>query len=108
MWALEHKTHQQFVGTICLWNISADSKEAEIGYELLPEMQGKGYMQECIPVIIDYAFNVMNLEKIVALFHPGNFRSAKLLSRNNFIMMPAGEQDEEAKRHGMTSYMLCR
>src|SRR5687767_3682938 len=34
------------IGTICLWNFIKEKNKAEIGFELLPEFQRKGLMQE--------------------------------------------------------------
>src|SRR5690348_17193471 len=45
-WAicLQHEVHLS--GTICLWNFSDEENKAEVGYELLPQFQGKGIIQE--------------------------------------------------------------
>src|SRR6185436_11154317 len=60
-WVVTSKDEARFLGTICLWNISREEAKAEIGYELLPENHGKGIMQEVIPGVIQYAFEVMKL-----------------------------------------------
>ena len=44
------------IGTICFWNESADRKSAELGYELHPEYQGNGYMDEAMKEVIGFAF----------------------------------------------------
>jgi ribosomal-protein-alanine N-acetyltransferase len=106
LWVLEQKADQQFVGAICLWNISADRREAEIGYELLPQLQGRGYMQESIPIIIDYGFSKMRLEKIVALPHHGNSRSVKLLVQNGFVLTPLEDEDAQPKADNILNYVL--
>ena len=38
-WGITLKNNPKIVGTICLWNFSADKKIAEIGYDLNPEFQ---------------------------------------------------------------------
>jgi RimJ/RimL family protein N-acetyltransferase len=43
-------------------------------------------MQEAIQTIIDYAFNEMKLNYLLAVFHPDNKPSIRLLERNNFIL----------------------
>src|SRR5579871_6749068 len=48
MWAIVLKDDPKLIGTICLWNFQNENTEAEIGYELLPEFQGKKIMQEAI------------------------------------------------------------
>jgi [ribosomal protein S5]-alanine N-acetyltransferase len=75
----------KLIGTICLWNISKDQSLAEIGYELMSNYQGQGYMQEALTAVIKYGFENMKLHSIEAFTSPNNKRSIKLLERNNFI-----------------------
>ena len=59
---------------------------AEIGYELHPDFQGKGLMQEAISTVTDYGFNKMNLKVITAFTHINNLRSTNVLLKNNFLL----------------------
>jgi ribosomal-protein-alanine N-acetyltransferase len=56
-WAITLKDQPGLIGTICIWNLSVDRKTAELGYELHPDYQGKGYMQEAITLVIRFAFD---------------------------------------------------
>ena len=83
-WVLCLKTDNKLIGTICLWNFSEEKDVADIGYELMPEFQGKGLMQEAAEKVIDYGFDIAGLKIMLGLTHPGNERSAALLKRNGF------------------------
>ena len=85
MWAITLKENNTLVGTICFWNIDAENKKAEIGYMLHPQFQGKGIMQEAVQKVIEYGFESLQLNSIVAGFQKNNLRSLKLLERNGFI-----------------------
>jgi ribosomal-protein-alanine N-acetyltransferase len=85
-WAITSKEEDALIGTICLWNISIENNRAEIGYELHPNFQRKGLMQEAITKIIEYGFNKMKLEIITSFTHPGNKRSTDILLKNNFLL----------------------
>ena len=84
-WAITLKNEPALAGTICLWNIFKEDLTAEIGYELHPDQQGKGIMQEAIIKVIDYGFQTMKLNLIEAELAPANLRSIKLLERNGFV-----------------------
>jgi len=84
-WAITFKNHPKLIGTICLWNISEDCTKAEIGFELLPDYQRKGIMQEVIPIVFQYGFEVMKLRSIDGEVDPNNLKSIKLMERNGFI-----------------------
>jgi ribosomal-protein-alanine N-acetyltransferase len=83
-WLIQIKLSQDPVGTICLWDFSSDKLSAEIGYELLPQFQGKGFMQESLSPVIQYALEKLKLTCILASLHPENFSSKNLLSKNKF------------------------
>lgn len=85
-WVITLNTNPEdkLVGTICLWNIDKENYTAEIGYELIPEFQGIGIMQEAVKEVIEFGFQNMHLEVIHAFTHPENEKSTKLLERFNF------------------------
>ena len=83
-WVICLKDNPKLIGTICYWNLELERDLAEIGYELSPDYQGQGLMQEAITVVINYGFNVMSLKVITALPHPDNVNSVKLLERKGF------------------------
>lgn len=85
LWVITEKDKNEFIGTICLWNISKKEHKAETGYTLSPEFQNKGYMNEALNEIIDFGFNKMKLQKIEAYTHKENAPSIKLLLKNKFI-----------------------
>jgi ribosomal-protein-alanine N-acetyltransferase len=84
-WAITFMSDPKLIGTICLWNISKEDSKAEIGFELLPEHQGKGIMQEVLPVVIEYGFEKMKLRVIEGEVHPKNLKSIKLMEKYGFI-----------------------
>ena len=85
MWGITFKNENKLIGSICFWNIVEEQSKAEVGYDLMPEYQGKGIMSEAIKAVIEYGFENMKLNLIEALPYSNNAKSIKLLDRNNFI-----------------------
>jgi ribosomal-protein-alanine N-acetyltransferase len=83
-WVICLRNDHKLAGTICLWNIDKDNSCIEVGYELLPDFQGKGLAQEALSKIIEYGFGDLQLKTIVAYPHGDNERSINLLVKNNF------------------------
>ncbi len=83
-WAIELLEEKGLIGTICLWNFSEGNKHAEIGYALLKPFQGMGYMHEALNAVIEYGFEVMNLDVIESFTHRFNSASLRLLQQNHF------------------------
>jgi ribosomal-protein-alanine N-acetyltransferase len=97
-WAITLKEQPGLIGTICIWNLSVDRKTAELGYELHPDNQGKGYMQEAIALVIRFAFDRIGLSVLEAHTHKDNSASTKLLLKNGF-QLEAGKKDPDNKNN---------
>ena len=83
-WAITLKDTPVLIGTISLWNIVKENDCAEIGYELLPQFQRKGIMQEALSKVLVYVFENLKFKTIEAWLNTDNLRSIKLLEKNNF------------------------
>ena len=73
--------------------MESDSKEVEIGFELMEQYNGKGYMLEAIEAIIEFARHTMNVKNIHAIVSIKNKNCIKLLERLQFIKV--GEEETE-------------
>lgn len=109
-WALSLKNHSRLIGTICLWNFSPDNTKADLGYELLPEHQGKGYITEAIRAVLHYGFNNLQLSVIDAEVDPQNIKSVKLLNKFRFRLTvnPGENIDNEGNVIPTVIYSLER
>lgn len=83
-WGVARLPEEELIGTICLWNFSEEKISAEVGYELLPAFQGRGYMQEALARVIEYGFQELALQEITACVHTENEASIRLLEKFNF------------------------
>ncbi len=104
-WAITFPVDDKLIGTICFYNLSKDHTEAEIGYELHPDFQGKGLMQEAIAEVIAFGFNDIGLKTITALPHDKNERSITLLKKNNFRI--DHELSDKNKNNEEFDNLLC-
>jgi ribosomal-protein-alanine N-acetyltransferase len=94
-WVIEIKNNNQMAGTICLWNISDDRRSGEIGYELLPEYQGKGIMKEAIGLLLKFIFDELQMQAVNAYTHKDNLPSNKLLSLFGFRQQDQNDPENE-------------
>jgi len=92
-WGISYKNQQNLIGTICLWKFSDDRKEAEVGYELLPEYHRQGLMSEALTAVLNYGFDALNLQTILAFTNKFNENSKGLLVKHDFVLQE-GRVDE--------------
>ncbi|WP_256774138.1 MULTISPECIES: GNAT family protein [unclassified Stenotrophomonas] len=72
------------LGICVVFGIEEASGRAEIGYNLAPQAQGKGYMHEALQCFVDYLFDDRGLRRLEAEIDPRNAPSAKVLERIGF------------------------
>ncbi len=82
-WAIAIK--DKIIGSISLRNFDAEECRAEIGYELHPDYQGQGIMNEAINDVLTYAFEQIGLREITAQTVPENAQSINLLQKHGFV-----------------------
>jgi [ribosomal protein S5]-alanine N-acetyltransferase len=90
-WVLIEKTTNTKLGTCGYHLWEPDKNQVEIGFELMERYNGKGYMQEAIEAIIEFAKNEMKVERINAIVYINNHRCIHLLERLGFVK--AGEEE---------------
>jgi len=106
MWGVTLKDSPALIGTVGLWKFSTAEQQGEIGYELLPAYQGRGIMQEVVTRIIQYGFEDIGLQSIVAVLSPDNLQSVKLLQKHHFTRTPDPVNDKESIQ--TVTYILHR
>jgi ribosomal-protein-alanine N-acetyltransferase len=98
-WVICTKEDPTLIGTACFWNISRENETIEIGYTLLPHVQGKGYMNEAMKALINYGFKTIQAKSIEAFTHKDNAASLKLLERNGFTRDSVLQEKYANDRH---------
>lgn len=71
------------IGDIGL-NLHENLRQAELGFTLAPEHQGKGYATEAVRGLLDHLFVERNLHRVSAECDARNTASARLLERLGF------------------------
>ena len=83
-WVICPAGTNEFLGSICLWSFSEEKNKAEIGYELLPEHRGEGYMRDAVAAVVEFGFREMRLSYLDAYPPKNNPNSIRLLERCGF------------------------
>lgn len=79
-YGIELKEEGKLIGTIDL-RIKPAQLSAEISYVLNQDYQGKGYATEAAQAILDFAFTILDLEKVTATCNSENLASEALMLR---------------------------
>ncbi len=109
-WRIGIVSQKELIGTICLWNFSADKTMAEVGYDLMPSNGGQGYMSEALQLVLDFGFNTIHLDEIEAFTHFDNQKSLNLLHRYGFVLVDGkkdlGNEDNVVFQLGKKSFQM--
>ncbi|WDV46434.1 GNAT family N-acetyltransferase [Clostridiaceae bacterium M8S5] len=79
------KSTNKVIGTIGVVGVSEKNKRCEIGYVLLPEFWGKGYMTEAVNSFVRFLFNASDINRIETFIHPDNIASCKIVEKTGFV-----------------------
>ena len=75
----------QVVGA-CGPKFLSDFQEVELGYRFLPEHWGTGLATEAARAAVTYAREVLLLKRLIALIHPENIASARVVDKLGFAL----------------------
>lgn len=84
-WVIVEKESKQMIGYFGFWRLMKIHVRAEIGYALLPEFWGKGYMTEAANALLKFGFNEMGLHSVEGNVNKLNADSIKLLEKLGFV-----------------------
>jgi len=101
-WVLTREKEDRFMGSIVLWNYREEHNDAELGYSLLPEQQGRGYMREALPVVMEFAYDALQIATLQVFTGQDNRPSRRLLEHLHFYY--AANATEEMP-NGKTMYL---
>lgn len=83
-WSIIRREDDRWLGNVSVFDFHEASRRAEIGYGLVRDQWGQGYMREALIAVIDYAFGPLGLRRLEADTHPDNESSIRALERLGF------------------------
>lgn len=82
-WVVELKEERKFIGFAGLKYLE-DLNEVDLGYRLMYDYWGKGIATEAAIACLNYGFNQLKLNRIIAMLLPDNMGSIRVLEKVGF------------------------
>jgi ribosomal-protein-alanine N-acetyltransferase len=83
-WGVCIKKTDVIIGFMGFYRTQPENFRTEIGYMILPEYEGNGYVTEAVKTMLNYAFNTVGFHSVDAVIDPDNIGSEKVLLKNGF------------------------
>jgi len=80
VWAVVYKKHRKLIGH-CGLKFLENTPEVQIGYLLLKDYWRRGLGTEAAAAVLKYGFDVVKLERIVAIAKPENIASRRVMEK---------------------------
>ena len=82
-WAVIEKSNEEVIGYCGLFYFPdvCGQPETEIGYRLARPYWGRGYATEAARAVLNYAFNVLRMPRLIAIIDPLNVRSIRVVEK---------------------------
>ena len=105
-WIITLKNDDSLLGSVCCWNFDFENGIVEIGYEMLPEFQGKGIMSEALKSVTEFTFNEMKANIITAFPSSDNLSSVNILKKLNFQFENKPYNNKHGNVENIVTYTL--
>jgi 3-dehydroquinate dehydratase/shikimate dehydrogenase len=109
LWAVEVLDCRDFIGTIGIKHINFEANftpAVEVGWRLAKEQWGKGYATEGALASLQYGFEVLHLEKIVAITTVSNLRSQRVMKKIGMQQVSDFDHPMLPEGHPMRRHVL--
>lgn len=83
-WAVTEKGNNKCIGIMGFYRTRPEHFRTELGYMILPEYWGKGYVTEAVKTLLSFAFNTLNFHSIEAVIDARHVASERVLQKNGF------------------------
>ncbi|MBQ3795743.1 MAG: GNAT family N-acetyltransferase [Butyrivibrio sp.] len=80
-WVIELKEKGQVIGNISVVHFDERIEAAEIGYCMSKSYWGQGIMAEALRAVIDYLFDVVELNRVAACHDVNNAKSGRVMEK---------------------------
>ena len=108
-WVIALHTHPDtLIGTVCFWNVEPEKARTEIGYQILPEYQRRGYMREALRAVLLFGFQSVGFNSVLAFVKKENLPSIQLLEQQEFVLDVHTTEAQEADADGYAVYFLVK
>ncbi|MFM0645220.1 GNAT family protein [Paraburkholderia bryophila] len=81
---VERIEDEALIGICTLFDWNKECRSAEVGYGLVSDAWGRGYMHEALVALLNYGFSELDLNRVEADIDPRNINSARSLERIGF------------------------
>ena len=86
LWVVIEKSGGELIGDCGFLRMpEPDEHEIELGYRLMKSWWGRGYATEAAAACVEYGFDRLSLDCIVAVTNPENRASQRVLQKIGFV-----------------------
>jgi ribosomal-protein-alanine N-acetyltransferase len=83
--AIKEIETQKVLGLVIIKKLNWETKQGELAYCIGNEYGGKGYVSEAVKIVLNYAFDELNLKTLQIIAHKTNIASVKVAENNSFV-----------------------
>lgn len=94
------------IGCVDLFDFDPTNLRAGIGIMIVEAERGKGFASEALDLILDYAFNLLQLHQLYSNVLASNTESLSLFKRKHFSVIGVKKEWLRDKRSWADEYML--
>ncbi len=83
---IEYLDESKAIGTIDMFDLDLQNRRGGVGIVLTETYRGKGLASIALELLVDYAFNHLNLHQLYCNVEEGNLKSLELFQKQGFVV----------------------
>ncbi len=95
--AVTLRSNDEMIGGCGLKTIGEDQGEASLGWGINPDYQSRGYATECAIALIDFGFQELQLNRIIAECNTANTASRRVMEKSGMRLAETIVDHREVK-----------
>lgn len=96
IWAVEKRETGEMIGLCGLGTPKVHGEDCtDIGYYICPRCRKRGYAEEAVKIVLDYAKNYLEIPLVYAIIRKENWISAEILHKFDFADVSLPEDDRQ-------------
>lgn len=103
--AIEEKSRKELIGDLGLYYRESDENQVQIFITIASDYQHEGFAEEAIEATLNYVFQNLDMERVIAIIDMRNYAAVKLLERLEFQRHGDFTTNEEVDGEDITEHL---
>jgi len=105
--AIEEKSHNELIGDLGMYTRGEDEDQIQVFITIAPDFQQEGFAEEATKAVLNFVFENLDVEQVIAITDIRNHGAVKLLEGLKFEKHGDFTTNEKVDGEDITEHLFC-